>query len=493
MNPRIVSAIMTTHYLWRITTTSSFQLSSLSTNMRLVSQWKTAMTPASKFQSHAMNQISQNCANRKITTLLHCSFSKDDNDYGHRAPFFVSSSKVNQFGPRRHYRRCPIIQTSISTSTSTNQNNEETTNQILEQDIEYMKKALEAAEKGVGNTYPNPAVGCVLVDNTNDSIIGTGFHPKAGYPHAEVFALFEACGHVQSGIDSALTVVQQTSSSFAKSNTVENDDNETMNKVNELLKIYSSDGGAEQLFENKFQEKDITAYVTLEPCCHYGQTPPCAMSLFHSGVKRVIVGFRDPNPRVDGGGVSMLRNHDVQVDLLLTESSNENETKIAEQCADIVKAFAKRITPRSDDGKDGAHIFDYDNYMNGAKRSALRSLAGKLKNEGTMKELQWPPSSASIDAKDVKENGGLVEAINELPLAHGWMETVDSNLWEKEMILLRLNNAIAKKKGAKLLGERIAKELNAHVTQVVGHTVLLYRPGLPPVLDIDKLLADKSE
>ena len=87
-----------------------------------------------------------------------------------------------------------------------------------------MNLALEAAQKGVGNTYPNPAVGCVLVNNqrstdTNDDdcddeIIGIGFHPKAGYPHAEIFALFEACGYVSSGVEAAKTVVENTSHKY---------------------------------------------------------------------------------------------------------------------------------------------------------------------------------------------------------------------------------------------------------------------------------------
>jgi RNA-binding protein YhbY len=72
------------------------------------------------------------------------------------------------------------------------------------------------------------------------------------------------------------------------------------------------------------------------------------------------------------------------------------------------------------------------------------------------------------------------------------MEDVDACLWQKELVQLRLGNAVAKKKGAKLLGERIAKDLDAHVAQIVGHTVLLYRPGIPPVLNLEELSEQRS-
>lgn len=63
-------------------------------------------------------------------------------------------------------------------------------------------------------------------------------------------------------------------------------------------------------------------------------------------------------------------------------------------------------------------------------------------------------------------------------------------LWDHEIVLLRLNNVVHKKKGAKLLSQRVANELNAHVAQVLGHTALLYRPGFNPVLDLDELASN---
>lgn len=114
-------------------------------------------------------------------------------------------------------------------------------------DIIYMKRALTLAKKGVGKTAPNPAVGCVIVKN--GTIIGEGWHQKAGGPHAEIHAL-EQAGSEARGAD---------------------------------------------------------VYVTLEPCSHTGKTPPCCDALIRAGVKRIIAGMSDPNPLVNGGGLQALR------------------------------------------------------------------------------------------------------------------------------------------------------------------------------------------
>ena len=118
---------------------------------------------------------------------------------------------------------------------------------MITTDIKYMKRALTLAKKGLGKTHPNPAVGCVIVKN--GTIIGEGWHKKAGGHHAEIHAL-ETTG-----------------------------------------------GGA----------RGADVYVTLEPCSHTGKTPPCSEALIKAGVKRVVAGMSDPNPQVNGGGLLALQ------------------------------------------------------------------------------------------------------------------------------------------------------------------------------------------
>lgn len=134
---------------------------------------------------------------------------------------------------------------------------------IRTEDFYYMNLAIEEAKKGLYTTRPNPAVGCVLVKN--NLIISTGFHPKAGQPHAEVFALRNASQSVQ---------------------------------------------GA-------------TAYVTLEPCSHTGKTPPCAEALIKAGVNRVVVAGLDPNPKVAGRGVILLSNQGIKVSVGVCQQQAE--------------------------------------------------------------------------------------------------------------------------------------------------------------------------
>lgn len=137
----------------------------------------------------------------------------------------------------------------------------------------YMQLALDLAQKGVGRTSPNPAVGAVLVKNGR--VIGQGFHPQAGQPHAEVFALREA-GEDAFGAD---------------------------------------------------------VYVTLEPCSHYGKTPPCADALIEAGVKRVFVGTVDPNPQVAGRGLDKLKAAGIQVETGILEK----------ECRRLIAPFAKHV------------------------------------------------------------------------------------------------------------------------------------------------------
>jgi pyrimidine deaminase RibD-like protein/RNA-binding protein YhbY len=321
-------------------------------------------------------------------------------------------------------------------------------------DVKFMDLAIQHAQNAIGKTFPNPLVGCVLVNQETNEIIGQGFHPRAGFPHAEVFALLQAAGHVPDGVEAAKRVV--------------NDDLE-IRDITKLSDLYKSQGGSEKLFGNIFADKKVTAYVTLEPCCHHGRTPPCASALTLAKVDRVLVGFHDPNPRVDGGGIKVLQDHGVAVDV----ADGEMEDK----CLGLVENFAKRIMPRAGT--------DYETSMNGAKRVALRSYAARKKADKTIVEQEWPRKGGTVD--DLVD---LEVAVAALQLDPTWMENVDTILWKEEVVLLRLGNAVSKKKGAKILGERIAEQLNAHVAEVKGHTALMYRPAFPPILNLDEMVKE---
>jgi len=354
-------------------------------------------------------------------------------------------------------------------------------------DIKHMKQATDLAKLGYGNTYPNPAVGCILVRHDNngddDIILGSGFHPKAGMPHAEVFALLEACGHVDDGVVAAKSVMH----SLEEEPDDQNGSTIAMNKqVVDLLDTYKSENGASILFESDKIDSswNVTAYVTLEPCCHTGQTPPCASSLVKAGVNRVVVGYRDPNPRVDGGGIQVLEDAGVDVHVLskVRRSGAREEISAAEDCSNIIRYFVKRISPRDEDEPK------LDDTINGAKRRVLRSIAGRKKNDNTIQQLDFPRDHSI--SQDDKENSDFAK---DVPINHRFLERIDSALWDHELVILRLSNVVKKKKGAKILGERIAEELDAHLAQVIGHTALLYRPGYPPVLDLDALLIEDKD
>ena len=131
---------------------------------------------------------------------------------------------------------------------------------------EYMQIALEEARKGCGFVNPNPMVGAVIV--LNDRIISKSYHKKYGEFHAERNAIMEC----------------------------------------------------------KESMQGATIYVTLEPCCHYGKTPPCTEAIIESGITKVVIGSRDPNPLVAGEGVRQLREHGILVveDVCLEECDELN-------------------------------------------------------------------------------------------------------------------------------------------------------------------------
>ena len=119
----------------------------------------------------------------------------------------------------------------------------------------YISRCIDLGKLGIGNTYPNPSVGCCLV--VDDKIIGEGYTSIAGGNHAEV------------------------------------------NAINSV--------------KDKSLIKNSTIYVTLEPCCHYGKTPPCVDKIIACGIKTVVIGIKDPNPLVCGKGIEKLKENGVEV------------------------------------------------------------------------------------------------------------------------------------------------------------------------------------
>ncbi|MEM9825310.1 MAG: bifunctional diaminohydroxyphosphoribosylaminopyrimidine deaminase/5-amino-6-(5-phosphoribosylamino)uracil reductase RibD [Planctomycetota bacterium] len=170
---------------------------------------------------------------------------------------------------------------------------------------DWMRAAVALAKQGIGLVEPNPTVGCILVDESHlgqalgdvefrsakfdlpealshhPAVLGLGFHQRFGGPHAEVHALDDCRerGHAPEG---------------------------------------------------------ATAIVTLEPCCHFGKTPPCANALIQAGVARVVVGAVDPNPQVDSGGIKRLR--DAGIDVVVGVAS--------EPCQDLIAPFVKGLQRR---------------------------------------------------------------------------------------------------------------------------------------------------
>ena len=124
----------------------------------------------------------------------------------------------------------------------------------------FLKRAIDLAREGKYLTKPNPMVGCVIVKD--NEIIAEGYHMKYGSNHAEINAL------------------------------------EDLNKNNNIS-------------EAEFRQ--LTLYCTLEPCCHHGKTGPCTDAIIKSGIKKVIIGIKDPNPKVSGSGIKQLEDNGIEV------------------------------------------------------------------------------------------------------------------------------------------------------------------------------------
>jgi diaminohydroxyphosphoribosylaminopyrimidine deaminase/5-amino-6-(5-phosphoribosylamino)uracil reductase len=141
---------------------------------------------------------------------------------------------------------------------------------MMDVDVKIMNEAITLAEKGRGWVNPNPLVGSIIFKDGR--IIGRGYHKRYGFDHAEVEAVKDA-----------------------------------------LKKGFSVEGGR--------------MYVTLEPCSHHGKTPPCAEFIVRSGIKEVVIGMKDPNPKVCGGGIKVLNEAgiDVKIGVLAEQVARQNE------------------------------------------------------------------------------------------------------------------------------------------------------------------------
>ncbi len=154
----------------------------------------------------------------------------------------------------------------------------------------FMMEAVRLARKGIGKTSPNPVVGAVIV--RNGKIIGRGYHKKYGDWHAEINAIKNTNGNI----------------------------------------------------------KDATAYITLEPCCHYGKTPPCVDALIKEKIGRVVVGTLDPNPSVNSKGIKTLRSKGIKVDVGILE---DECLELNEHYFKFIKSGIPYVTVKYDQTLDG--------------------------------------------------------------------------------------------------------------------------------------------
>ncbi|MDP9751071.1 MULTISPECIES: bifunctional diaminohydroxyphosphoribosylaminopyrimidine deaminase/5-amino-6-(5-phosphoribosylamino)uracil reductase RibD [Thermoanaerobacter] len=183
---------------------------------------------------------------------------------------------------------------------------------------EYMKRALTLAKKGWGYTNPNPLVGAVIVKN--GKIIGEGYHEYFGGPHAEVNAL---------------------------KNAVENVEGSTM-------------------------------FVTLEPCSHYGKTPPCVEEIIKSGIKRVYIAMEDPNPKVSGNGIKRLKEAGIEVHVGMMEKEARKLNEIFVKYITTKFPFVILKSAMSIDGKIACYNGNSKWITNEKSRKFAHKIRGRV-------------------------------------------------------------------------------------------------------------------
>ena len=185
-----------------------------------------------------------------------------------------------------------------------------------------MRRALELSKKAVGCVNPNPLVGAVIVKDNR--IIGEGYHEYFGGPHAEVNAFANA---------------------------------------------------KENAFKNaKGDVEGATMYVTLEPCSHYGKTPPCADAIVRNKISKVVIGMIDPNPMVAGRGIEILRNNGIEVTVGIMDRSIKKTNEIFIKYITHKKPFCIMKTAMTIDGKIATAIGDSKWISNEKSRSYVHEL-----------------------------------------------------------------------------------------------------------------------
>ena len=182
-------------------------------------------------------------------------------------------------------------------------------NMVRQEDIEYMRRAMELAERGVGFTNPNPMVGAVIVKG--GKVIGEGWHERCGEWHAERNA-FKNCTVPAEG---------------------------------------------------------ATMYVTLEPCCHYGKTPPCTEAIIEHRIARVVIGMEDPNPLVAGKGIALLREAGIEVVCGIEEEALREQNRVFLKCISTKLPWVALKAAMTLDGKIATRTGD-SKWITGAEARA---------------------------------------------------------------------------------------------------------------------------
>ena len=190
---------------------------------------------------------------------------------------------------------------------------------VFASETEVMRHALQLAARGLGHVEPNPAVGAVIVDEALQ-LLGEGWHQQFGGPHAEVHALQQA-------------------------------------------------GAA---------ARGATLFVTLEPCCHFGKTPPCSQAVITAGIRRVVVAQQDPAPHVNGGGIAELRAAGIVVDVGLCESEARRLTGPFVKLMTTGRPWVHAKWAMTLDGKIASQTGHSQWITSPASRAAVHQLRGRM-------------------------------------------------------------------------------------------------------------------